>query len=47
MVSQQIGEFVLFGDSLTEWSFSEKTKGFGLMLEEKYAGKVRILNEGM
>jgi hypothetical protein len=39
-------EFVLFGDSLTEWSFDESTQGFGLFLSEQYAGKARIVNEG-
>lgn len=39
-------EFVLFGDSLTEWSFDEETKGFGLFLQRQYDGKVKIVNEG-
>ncbi len=39
-------EFILFGDSLTEWSFSEKTEGFGLFLERSYADTVTIVNEG-
>lgn len=39
-------EFVLFGDSLTEWSFSEETQGFGLFLRQQYQDKVRIVNEG-
>jgi len=42
----RLGEFVLFGDSLTEWSFSEDTHGFGLLLEQRYAGKARMVNEG-
>jgi hypothetical protein len=47
MTSQkQLPEFVLFGDSLTEWSFSETTQGFGLFLEGKYAGKATMVNEG-
>jgi hypothetical protein len=45
-VSKQLPEFVLFGDSLTEWSFDESTQGFGLFLEKKYAGKARVVNEG-
>ncbi|KAH7398248.1 SGNH hydrolase-type esterase domain-containing protein [Pyrenochaeta sp. MPI-SDFR-AT-0127] len=44
--STALPEFVLFGASLTEWSFSEKTEGFGWFLEKKYAGKANILNEG-
>ena len=43
----RLPEFVLFGDSLTEWSFDETTQGFGLYLEEKYAGKASMVNEGM
>ncbi|KAJ4368165.1 hypothetical protein N0V83_006521 [Neocucurbitaria cava] len=39
-------EFVLFGASLTEWSFSEKTEGFGWFLECKYSGLANIVNEG-
>jgi hypothetical protein len=39
-------EFVLFGDSLTEWSFDDETRGFGWFLEWQYAGKARIVNEG-
>lgn len=44
--SKPLPEFVLFGDSLTEWSFGEETQGFGLFFEKKYAGKVNIVNEG-
>jgi hypothetical protein len=44
--TEQLPEFVLFGDSLTEWSFESLTQGFGLHLDNQYAGKVRIVNEG-
>ncbi|KAF2026398.1 hypothetical protein EK21DRAFT_74301 [Setomelanomma holmii] len=44
--SKNLPEFILFGDSLTTWSFDELTKGYGLHLERMYAGKVRIVNEG-
>ncbi|KAH4895751.1 hypothetical protein HBI81_157330 [Parastagonospora nodorum] len=44
--SNRLPEIVLFGDSLTEWSFDDSTQGFGLHLEKMYAGKARILNEG-
>lgn len=43
---KQLPEIVLFGDSLTEWSFDDTTQGFGLHLESLYAGKARIVNEG-
>jgi hypothetical protein len=43
---KQLPEFVLFGDSLTEWSFRLSTQGFGLHLENQYVGEVRIVNEG-
>jgi hypothetical protein len=42
----EMPEFVLFGDSLTQWSFSEETQGFGLFLSQQYHHKVRIVNEG-
>ena len=45
--SEPLPEFVLFGDSLTEWSFREATQGFGLVLEKAYAGKATIVNEGI
>jgi hypothetical protein len=44
--SEALPEIVLFGASMTEWSFKEKTEGVGWFLEKKYAGKARILNEG-
>jgi hypothetical protein len=40
-------EFVLFGDSLTQWGFNESTEGFGLFLKKQYDGKARMVNEGM
>jgi hypothetical protein len=40
-------EFVLFGDSLTEWGFDEYNEGFGWFLEQKYQRKVSIVNEGI
>ncbi|KZF23114.1 SGNH hydrolase [Xylona heveae TC161] len=44
-------KIVLFGDSLTEWSFAERSphfveNGFGTVLEEKYAGRAKVLNRG-
>ena len=39
-------EFVLFGDSLTDYAFDEHTQGFGLELEKRYKHKALILNEG-
>ena len=39
-------EFVLFGDSLTEWSFDTETQGFGLFLEQQYQNKVHVVNAG-
>lgn len=43
---ERLPEIVLFGDSLTEWGFKETTRGFGWVLEQKYAGKAEIVNEG-
>jgi hypothetical protein len=45
--SEVLPEIVLFGASTTEWSFGEKTQGFGWFLEKKYAGKARVVNEGI
>ena len=44
--SNQLPEIVLFGDSLTEWSFDDSTQGFGLHLEKLYAGQARVVDEG-
>jgi hypothetical protein len=40
-------EFVLFGASMTEWSFDPQTQGFGWFLSKQYEGKVRVVNEGI
>jgi hypothetical protein len=45
--SEQLSELVLFGASMTEWSFREKTQGLGWWLEKIYEGKARVLNEGI
>lgn len=37
---------VLFGDSLTAWSFDENTQGFGWYLRSWYKDKAEIDNEG-
>jgi len=39
-------KIVLFGASMTEWSFKEKTQGIGWFLKNQYQGKARIVNEG-
>lgn len=44
---KELPQIILFGDSLTEWSFDESTEGFGWVLRNKYAGKAEIVNEGM
>ena len=46
MGSRKLPQFVLFGDSLTQWSFDELTEGFGWYLEKWYKGKAEIVNEG-
>ena len=43
----QAPQFVLFGDSLTEWGFDEHNEGFGWFLERQYGDKVDIKNEGV
>ncbi|KAF2121561.1 SGNH hydrolase-type esterase domain-containing protein [Lophiotrema nucula] len=47
MSGKKLPEFVLFGDSLTEWGFEEETRGWGWVLEQEYDGKARIENEGV
>ena len=44
---QSLPNIVLFGASMTEWGFKEKTQGFGWFLEKKYPGKARVVNEGI
>ncbi|KAH6614298.1 SGNH hydrolase-type esterase domain-containing protein [Boeremia exigua] len=39
-------QFILFGDSLTEWGFEEFDEGFGWFLEQKYKDKVHVQCEG-
>lgn len=45
--AKQLPEIILFGASMTEWSFSEETQGLGWFLEKMYEGKVRVVNEGI
>jgi hypothetical protein len=45
-MQKDVPEFVLFGASMTEWSFDEKTHGLGWFLASRYEGKVLVLNEG-
>ncbi|KAF7671767.1 hypothetical protein GT037_010289 [Alternaria burnsii] len=45
-MSDMLPEIVLFGASMTEWSFREETQGLGWFLEKKYAGKTMVANEG-
>lgn len=46
MSNKRLPEFILFGDSLTEWSFDEDTRGFGWHLRQRYAGLVDVVNQG-
>jgi len=39
-------EIILFGASMVQWSFEEKTQGLGWCLEKIYRGKANVLNEG-
>jgi hypothetical protein len=45
--TEALSEVVLFGASMTEWSFEEKTQGVGWFLDHVYIGKAKILNEGI
>lgn len=42
----QAQQFILFGDSLTEWAFDEHNEGFGWYLEQKYQNSVQVQCEG-
>jgi hypothetical protein len=39
-------QFILFGASMTEWSFDKETEGLGWFLENVYRDKVAVVNEG-
>jgi lysophospholipase L1-like esterase len=43
----RVPQFILFGDSLTEWAFDEHNEGFGWNLEQKYEAKVQVHCEGI
>lgn len=45
-MSSAASRFILFGASMTEWSFDEETAGFGWFLEKVYRDKVAVVNEG-
>jgi hypothetical protein len=44
--SKKSPEIILFGASMVEWGFKEKTQGLGWFLEKTYRGKANVLNEG-
>ena len=44
---RELPRFVLFGDSLTEWSFDSETEGFGWHLTNLYKDKAEIVNKGI
>ncbi|KAF2744197.1 SGNH hydrolase [Sporormia fimetaria CBS 119925] len=44
---KQLPQIVLFGASLTQWSFNEHDRGFGWVLTNKYEGKAEVVNEGV
>jgi hypothetical protein len=45
-MANQMPKFILFGASMTEWSFDKQTEGLGWFLEEKYRDVLRVVNEG-
>jgi len=45
-MSSAASQFILFGASMTEWSFEEETEGFGWFLDKVYRDKVAVVNEG-
>ncbi|PVH96020.1 SGNH hydrolase [Periconia macrospinosa] len=44
--SRALPQIVLFGDSLTAYSFDDQTRGFGWYLERMYKDKAEIDNQG-
>jgi len=46
MNNRIIPSIVLFGDSITQFSFSLVDEGWGLLLSESYSRKVDIINRG-
>ena len=42
----QTPQFILFGNSLTEWAFDEHNEGFGWYIEQKYGERVQVQCEG-
>jgi lysophospholipase L1-like esterase len=47
MADQPLPKIVLFGDSLTEWSFDrDDDKGFGQVISERYKGRAEVWNKG-
>ena len=44
--TKKLAQIILFGDSLTQWSFDDETQGFGWYLSRCYKGKAEIVNEG-
>jgi lysophospholipase L1-like esterase len=39
-------QFILFGDSLTEWAFDEHSEGFGWYLQRNYQDRAQVQCEG-
>jgi hypothetical protein len=47
MAEQSLPKIVLFGDSLTEWSFDRNDdRGFGQAVAEQFKNRARVWNKG-
>ncbi len=43
----RLPKVILFGDSLTDWSFEDDTYGFGAVLTDHYSGRAEVVNQGI
>lgn len=44
--TKKLPQIICFGASISEWSF-DTDKGFGRELQQRYAGKAEVVNQGM
>ena len=44
--AKKLPQIVLFGDSISEWSFLEEDRGTGWVLQQMYEDVAEVLNEG-
>ncbi|KAF2239935.1 SGNH hydrolase [Viridothelium virens] len=47
IIPSSTNTIILFGNSITEWSFEQSNNGFGYQLEQYYMGKAQVCNRGV